>query len=534
MVSEENKETLFVRYRHGAENRIENNLKRIIEEFSIAYENERNPDAVFKELIQPISEGMGYGISIGSTWFRLIEEVVNIYKKNPWVGTFNLDILIQLFHILIKGDTIDKIWEQAKHLILKNIDQFSVWDFSYNKRLSEGYKTTRDEYGRYFSEFDGHVCECHGIKTLEEEKFDYIMSSALVEYGAITRLLKFVSIFFISEDYKINYGNYPKSLIVILPESDTHCWFLHWRWNLRRLYGYSKSGWRPTLNYCDADWLVSDLLASYSDKYLEEYPVSIFDHPEDACITEFERAFTGFSFQLSYALDTNLRIGDQQESYFEFRGRTIRWINGTAYTRAIVVIPTNNISNMQEDVDLANEFISAIVWRTQVPIRIVFGAGSAMRFIPIVSPQKVISGINIDISRENIDQPGISNRQILALAFYKEGINSTSIYYSTLNYYKIIELRFKGVKNDIINWINQNSEYLDQIGYREKIVKINELGGDLGNYIYVSCRCAVAHAGQIDSIISPDKNEDYIRISQVIDMIKELAKKIINEGIPDE
>jgi hypothetical protein len=526
------KESIFIRYRKGSENRIPSDLKVKITEFVNMLESSNESyEKIVHKFIKPISDGMGYGISIESTWFKLIDEVYGIFQSDTRIGKFNFDLLYQLLKILIKTDDIENIWNEARNFILENIGQFSMWDLSYAKIFSEERKIKRDENGKYIGLVEGEICEYIGVKTAEEEKFDFIMSTTLGEYGAIYQLMKFISLIFISEDFNNNYERYPKSLNILLPESDTNCWFLQWKWQLRRLYGYSKSGWRPNLNYCDPDWLVSDLIANYSDSILETYTTSIFDLPEETSITEYEKAFEGFQFQLAYALDTDLRIGNGVEKYFKFRDRYIRWINGTAYTRAIIVIPSNNLNATMEEENIANEFISALVWKTQLPIRKVFGAAAAKRFLPIVGSSKNLGGIIMDVNNLEYNDLEIDEREILALALYKEGINSTSIYYSVLNFYKIIELLFKGVKNDIIEWINSNKEFLTENGHEKRIKEIQQTGEDLGNYIYLSCRCAVAHAGQIDNTVSPDKNDDFKRINSDLYLIKELAKKIIKEGL---
>lgn len=67
-------------------------------------------------------------------------------------------------------------------------------------------------------------------------------------------------------------------------------------------------------------------------------------------------------------------------------------------------------------------------------------------------------------------------------------------------------------------------------GHSRRVDEINSFGKDFGDYIYVSCRCAVAHANQIESTVNPDNVNDYRRITKDLPLIKEIAKDIIKSG----
>ena len=93
-----------------------------------------------------------------------------------------------------------------------------------------------------------------------------------------------------------------------------------------------------------------------------------------------------------------------------------------------------------------------------------------------------------------------------------------------------MELLFFGRKQDIIGFINESRDLLISKGHSKRVNEIDSFGVDFGDYIYVSCRCAVAHAGQIDSTVNPDDIDDYRRITEDLPLIQEIAKNIIKSG----
>jgi hypothetical protein len=122
-----------------------------------------------------------------------------------------------------------------------------------------------------------------------------------------------------------------------------------------------------------------------------------------------------------------------------------------------------------------------------------------------------------------------------ALAFWREGLRLHNIHqsYSFLSFYKVIESQFEksSTKSD---WINQAiPELIDDAGIRVK--ELLAQSADVGNHIYKSGRCAIAHASFDDEEGDPDIPEDRIRISKDLVVIRALAQKYITEvlKVPD-
>lgn len=522
-------ESLFLRFRHGT-NRIKMDIINKIGIFIEKNKENGDPFEVLSNLITSTNDDMGKGVSIDSTWFRIMEECYSIFKTDLSKNKFKYVLINELFSLLLIDKDIKDRWTDIKAYILTNINHFSMWEYSYNKIFAENKNIQRQEDGTYIEYNKDKIFGIIGAKSLEEEKFDYIMSATLDNYGSIYNLLKFIAIVFVTVDFINDPDQYPKSLNIRLPESDSTCWFLRWEWDVERLYGYSKSGWRPSNNHCDPEWLVSDILASYSEETISKRENKKFDLPSDEITKQYEVAFEGYPYQYACVVETDLIIEDKDEVYFDFKGKKIRWINGETYLQTVIVLPAKDLGNMEEEEIILNEFISSLVWETETPIRKLFQAGAAKRFLPIVSSAKNRGGINLSMPMINFNGNNTNKKQVLALALYKEGINSKSVYYSFLNYYKIIELLFSGKKEDIIRMINESRGTLISNGYSNRISEIEGLGKDLGHYIYHSCRCAVAHAGQIDETVNPDDIDHYKRINNDLPLIKEVAKNIIKSG----
>lgn len=113
----------------------------------------------------------------------------------------------------------------------------------------------------------------------------------------------------------------------------------------------------------------------------------------------------------------------------------------------------------------------------------------------------------------------------LALALYREALGLKNIAYSFLSFYKIINLRFaKGV--DQKKWIDDNLQYLYNEDAIQRKDELNSIPEVVSEYIYVSCRCAVAHAGT-NPTIDPENFDDEKRLNQDLPLIKNLVEIMI-------
>lgn len=124
----------------------------------------------------------------------------------------------------------------------------------------------------------------------------------------------------------------------------------------------------------------------------------------------------------------------------------------------------------------------------------------------------------------------------LRLALYREALNSESIYYKFLNFFRIIET-FGAPKQ----WIVQNMDNLLDSDEKAKFLqRCKTKSKTAGKILYSDSRCAIVHAnskkkakeaekGKKIIIVDPDNPDDYREISMNLPIIKELAELAIEK-----
>ena len=136
-------------------------------------------------------------------------------------------------------------------------------------------------------------------------------------------------------------------------------------------------------------------------------------------------------------------------------------------------------------------------------------------------------GLRIDAQHLLRDSAGFSPERWLALALYKEGTNSKSVFYEFFSFWKIIEVAVKQ-KKARWDWINNTAPKLGVDGKR--VAEIAKINPNVAEYLDYSCRSAIAHVFQ-QPIVNPDDYADYIRISQDVRVVEELARRAVDEHL---
>jgi hypothetical protein len=108
-----------------------------------------------------------------------------------------------------------------------------------------------------------------------------------------------------------------------------------------------------------------------------------------------------------------------------------------------------------------------------------------------------------------------------ALAFYREGLSMRHTPYAFLSFYKIINvLHRSGPKQTV--WINNVVDRAVNHTSKARLQQIRANNGDVGQYLYASGRCAVAHAGQ-GQTVDPENPLDLERLMQDLPLIRDLS-----------
>jgi hypothetical protein len=121
-------------------------------------------------------------------------------------------------------------------------------------------------------------------------------------------------------------------------------------------------------------------------------------------------------------------------------------------------------------------------------------------------------------------------RQRLALALYRDGLNSDNEFYKFLSYYKIMNI-LHSRSDDQMQWINASIPSL-KFDAAKRAQELSSVG-DIGEYLYVQGRTAIAHAFS-RPIRDPDEPADRMEIASDCSLIKGLAERLIEHelGIP--
>jgi hypothetical protein len=117
----------------------------------------------------------------------------------------------------------------------------------------------------------------------------------------------------------------------------------------------------------------------------------------------------------------------------------------------------------------------------------------------------------------------------LALALFREAMSVNSEPFAFLSYYKVLNIRY-ATGHAQERWINDN---LRQLWYQPAVDRLNALQlqhPDIGHYMYVQGRCAIAHANG-SPLVNPDVYVDKRRMRDDMPLMKELAALFIEQEL---
>lgn len=126
----------------------------------------------------------------------------------------------------------------------------------------------------------------------------------------------------------------------------------------------------------------------------------------------------------------------------------------------------------------------------------------------------------------------LSERESLALAFFREGLSLDHAAYSFLSFFKVINVLHKGNAAQK-RWISKNISKLKQTRAIERLKELRKDNTNLRieKYIYEQCRNAVAHSHLDSMVINPDDPSGEFRLKRDLPIIEELARIVIIEEL---
>ena len=121
------------------------------------------------------------------------------------------------------------------------------------------------------------------------------------------------------------------------------------------------------------------------------------------------------------------------------------------------------------------------------------------------------------------------DKALRAIALFREAKSLNSPAYSFLGFFKILNILFsKGA--DQQEWININLPAIRGYQSSKRLDELKKQHNNLGEYLYVQGRCAVAHAFN-DPVVDPDVPSDLQRLAEDLPVIEELSAIAIEKEL---
>ena len=167
-------------------------------------------------------------------------------------------------------------------------------------------------------------------------------------------------------------------------------------------------------------------------------------------------------------------------------------------------------STMESARLLMNRFLSALSWTEGKGISDLFAVGSN-------SPKPVKVGksktklIAQKFRADYLPEPK-DEKSLRALALFREAQSLNSPTYSFLGFFKVLNILFD--RGDAQReWINNNLFAIKGWDSLKRLAEIRKQHKDLGEYLYVQGRCAVAHAFN-EPVVDPDIPSEVQRLRE--------------------
>jgi len=124
-------------------------------------------------------------------------------------------------------------------------------------------------------------------------------------------------------------------------------------------------------------------------------------------------------------------------------------------------------------------------------------------------------------------------KKVLALALYREARTVNSIPYAFLGYYKILNIwlseKYKDGKRELQEYIKTAIPTFQDPLTVKCISDLRMAVSDIPEYLFKSCRCAVAHANVTATAADPDDWTDIKRFAVGLEIIRHVAEKLMEE-----
>jgi methylamine utilization protein MauJ len=504
---------LVLRYRQGTRVDIDASPFDALREFLSHRTDPGFPLATLNETIHEEFWDQWTRPDAASTWFAILREFFQIHPEKARSTAWPAQL--RILDALVLGGSTKQIWERVLASVLLDLEQLAGWDHSVARAAAMLWPVERAADGKCYHDEDSERVEVIGGRTMLEAKLEYLIEDAVRQYGHVGQICRFVALLCAYASFAEDEASFPQTIRITLNEDS----YLQWSWYSLSPIGVRRVPWRPSDRHSEPESLGIEIAARYEERHSIDTPARAPEHP----IPHHE-----FPRQYELALDTDLRIGDNDEALLRYRDREIRWINGTRGYCAILIIGVHN-DDAFADRQFVEEFLSVVAFETHIPVVPMMSLIGARKHAPtVMQPRKLADHIYPSGWRFGIER-AMSKERRLALALYREGISSRSAYYQFFSLYKILHIRLRG--NRVDGWIKDHAN--DNVPSTTRIAQLRSEGvSNLGRYLKRDWRDAIAHV-EHKSRVNPDDLNTRTRIYQDLPIVRDLATTMIRSELFD-
>lgn len=176
------------------------------------------------------------------------------------------------------------------------------------------------------------------------------------------------------------------------------------------------------------------------------------------------------------------------------------------------------------------KFVSALAWSRGGSVAVESWSGGSQIFRTRKQPmfrQITAQPFYVDYLPHPSDP-----KQQLVLALFHEGQTLIHVHtaYSFLSFYKIVNLVSGTSGLAQMEWINARVPKMDHYRVKGRLAELQKTEEDIGKYVYQSCRCAIAHAGDPrNPVIDPHDLDNERRLSSDLPLIITLSEIALEE-----
>ena len=214
-----------------------------------------------------------------------------------------------------------------------------------------------------------------------------------------------------------------------------------------------------------------------------------------------------------------------KETTVEFEGQQITLRPETKELAPTVIMQCKRLT-MDEGLHLLRRFLSSLSWVHGAPIREIGSTGGSHPFG--IGKGAGARLINPNFQADYLPAPKDSKAK-LALALYREALSVNSVAYQFLGFAKVLNILHEKGKEQIA-WINKNVDLTSDHRAKERLVELRKQGLDIGDYLYTSGRCAIAHA-YATPVVDPEDPEENRRLYRDLPLIQALAEDLIEREL---